>query len=191
VVGHLANNSVEKGTVDLLRAAERLWKEGVRFHLVLAGPEMANFRRFWGGYRPRGPLLRLGVLDEGQKKDFFAGIDVFALPSRCDSFGLVLLEAWANEVPSVAYRAGGVAGVIRSEADGLLTPCGDVEKLAEGLRRMIMDGDLRRRLGRTGKGRIQREFRWEDKLEKVRGVYQNAISDRHPADRFRLPDAGR
>ena len=43
--------------------------------------------------------MRLGVLSERQKRDFFAGIDVFALPSRSDSFGLVLLEAWANGVP--------------------------------------------------------------------------------------------
>src|SRR5262249_21004754 len=45
VVGHLANNSVEKGSVDLLRAAERAWRGGRQFRLVLAGPEMPGFRR--------------------------------------------------------------------------------------------------------------------------------------------------
>src|SRR5436305_491523 len=47
VVGHLANASVEKGTVDLLRAAEVVWRRGRRFPVVLAGPEMPNFRRHW------------------------------------------------------------------------------------------------------------------------------------------------
>src|SRR5947209_3350932 len=50
VIGHLANNSVEKGTVDLLKAAALLWQRGARFELVLAGPEMANFRHFIAGY---------------------------------------------------------------------------------------------------------------------------------------------
>src|SRR5439155_982360 len=38
VVGHLANNSEEKGTVDLLSAADAAWRAGASFRLVLAGP---------------------------------------------------------------------------------------------------------------------------------------------------------
>ena len=75
-------------------------------------------------------MVRLGLLTDAQKRDFFAGLDVFALPSRSDSFGLVLPEAWANGAPVVGYRAGGVAWVIRHEQDGLLVKCGDVEGLA-------------------------------------------------------------
>src|SRR5262249_23071584 len=81
VIGHLANNSREKGSVDLLKAAKRSWARGHRFHLVLAGPEMANFRQFWKNYCPTDRVRRLGILDARQKKDFFAGIDVFAMPS--------------------------------------------------------------------------------------------------------------
>src|SRR4029077_14468026 len=51
-IGHLANNSVEKGTVDLLNAAQRLWQTNVPFTLVLAGPEMPNFQRFWRAFAP-------------------------------------------------------------------------------------------------------------------------------------------
>src|SRR5262249_39740525 len=129
VVGHLANNSVEKGSVDLLRAAQEAWSAGARFAVVLAGPEMPNFRAFWGTFRPDGPVVRCGPLDDGEKRDFFAAIDVFALPSRSDSFGLVLPESWANGVPCVGYRAGGVAWVICDEGDGLLVRCGDVAGL--------------------------------------------------------------
>src|SRR5262249_51959903 len=64
VIGHLANNSEEKGSVDLLRAAERAWQAGRRFHLVLAGPEMPNFQRFWRSYSPAARVNRLGILDE-------------------------------------------------------------------------------------------------------------------------------
>jgi glycosyltransferase involved in cell wall biosynthesis len=120
VIGHLANNSDEKGSVDLLRAAERLWQAGRRIQLVLAGPEMPNFRSFWDRYGARDRVHRLGVLSEEEKRDFYAGIDLFALPSRSDSFGIVLLEAWANGVPNVGYRAGGIAELIRPGVDGLL-----------------------------------------------------------------------
>jgi len=173
VVGHLANNSREKGTVDLLMAAEGAWRSGGRFHVVLAGPEMPNFQRFWTTYGPAGRVRRLGVLDDKGKRDFFAGLDVFALPSRWDSFGIVLLEAWANGAPNVAYRAGGPAWVIRHESDGLLVRCGDVDGLAAALLRLEGDAELRRRLGETGRERTRKEFNWEDKLRMVQRAYED------------------
>jgi glycosyltransferase involved in cell wall biosynthesis len=176
VIGHLANLSEEKGSVDLLRAAQLAWQQGQRFLIVLAGPQMPNFRRCWQGYSPAGPVRCLGVLTEEQKRDFFAGIDLFALPSRSDSFGLVLLEAWANGVPSVAYRAGGVPGVVRHEQDGLLVHCGDVAGLAEALAVLIDNPGLRRRLGQAGQERTQRDYRWEDKLRRVEEVYEELAS---------------
>jgi glycosyltransferase involved in cell wall biosynthesis len=174
-VGHLANQSREKGTVDLLQAAKRLWQQGKRFRLVLAGPEMPNFRSFWNNFCPGGTVVRLGQIDERQKRDFFAGIDLFALPSRSDSFGLVLLEAWANGVPNVAYRAGGVAEVIRHERDGLLARCGNIDELAAHLVHLIEDGPRRRRLGDCGRDRVDRDFRWEDKLSHVWDVYKEVV----------------
>jgi glycosyltransferase involved in cell wall biosynthesis len=171
VLGHLANNSIEKGSVDLLRASQRAWSVGSRFHLVLAGPEMPNFRSFWKSYSCADQVKRLGVLSAEEKRDFFAGIDLFALPSRSDSFGLVFLEAWANGIPNIAYRAGGVAGVIQHEKDGLLVKCGDIRGLAEAILRLVKDGAERRRLGLSGQVRLEKEFCWEDKLRLVRGVY--------------------
>jgi glycosyltransferase involved in cell wall biosynthesis len=171
----LANNSEEKGTVDLLRAAEACWRRDRQFHVVLAGPEMPNFQRFWRHYGPTTRVRRLGVLSDAEKRDFFAGIDLFALPSRSDSFGLVLLEAWSNGVPNVAYRAGGVAGVIRDGVDGLLVRCGDVDALATALGCLVEDEALRRRLGASGRSRVAREFRWDDKLARVREVYESEL----------------
>src|SRR6185369_10739561 len=105
-------------------------------------------------------------------RDFVAALGVFTLPGRSDSFGLVLLEAWANGVANVGYRAGGIAGVIRHEEDGLLVRCGDVDGLAASLTRLETDAALRRRLGEAGRERTRREFRWEEKLALVREVYR-------------------
>jgi glycosyltransferase involved in cell wall biosynthesis len=178
VVGHLANNSEEKGTVDLLRASESLWRQGLRFQVLLAGPQMPSFLHFWRTYQWRNFVHLLGPLTEIQKRDFFAGINVFALPSRSDSFGLVLLEAWANSLPNLAYRAGGIADVIRHDEDGLLAPCGNVKALAAALQRMVTDGEIRRRLGTTGQKRAKRDFRWQDKLAVVHDAYYGLSGQR-------------
>ncbi len=176
LIGHLGNNSVEKGSVDLLLAAQIAWTRGVRFAVVLAGPQMPNFRAFRQSFDAAGPLHELGVLDDEAKRDFFAALDVFALPSRSDSFGLVLPEAWANGVPCLAYRAGGVTWVIRDGRDGLLVRVGDVEALAEAMTRLAEQPDLRRRMGLAGWERVgSGEFDWESKLRLVREVCLEAV----------------
>jgi glycosyltransferase involved in cell wall biosynthesis len=177
VIGHLANNSPEKGTVDLLRAARLAWGRGVRFRVVLAGPAVPSFRSFLQRYEPAGPLVRLGPLTEARKKDFFAGIDVFVLPSRSDSFGLVLPEAWANGVPCIVYRAGEPPWVVRQEQDGLIVPCGDLRALADALARVVADSELRHRLGAAGQERTRgSEFDWNAKLGLVRAVYRDLVT---------------
>jgi glycosyltransferase involved in cell wall biosynthesis len=179
LVGHLANNSVEKGTVDLLRAAQIAWTPRARFVVVLAGPQMPNFRAFRQTFDAAGPLRELGVLDDETKRDFFAALDVFALPSRSDSFGLVLPEAWANAVPCLAYRAGGVSWVIRDGSDGLLVRAGDVEALAEALTRLVEQPDLTRRMGTAGRERVESgEVDWESKLRLVREVSVEAMREK-------------
>jgi glycosyltransferase involved in cell wall biosynthesis len=170
VIGHLANQSHEKGTIDLLLAAERLWSQGVQFHVLLAGPTMANFERFWKQFSNQN-VRQLGVLAEAEKPDFYAACDIFALPSRSDSFGIVLLEAWANGIPCVGYRAGGLAEVIRDGVDGLLATCGNIDELAACLRSLVGDADLGKRLGAAGQVRVLRDHAWQPRLENVRHVY--------------------
>lgn len=163
VVGHLANNSIEKGTVDLLKA----WQPKHDRALVLAGPAMPNFESFWQTYPQQSSIRRLGVLDESEKRDFFAGIDAFALPSRSDSFGLVLLEAWANRKPVIVYCAGGPGEIVRDGVDGLVTVCRP-DALADAIAKLAGDPTLRRRMGDAGFDRATTDFRWADKLEIVR-----------------------
>lgn len=166
VIGHLANLSHAKGTLDLLQAVKRLQERGVLCRLVLAGPAMPDFRRTWPQYSSSDSVY-LGPLSSEQKKDFFAAIDLLALPSRTDSFGLVLLEAWANGRPNVAYRAGGPGVLIHHEQDGLLARCGDVDDLTRQLARLLCNRSWLDALGSRGQQRIAREFQWEDKLELV------------------------
>ncbi len=180
VIGHLANNSVEKGTVDLVKGATlfaasvraadvgRSHARGEDTRLVLAGPAMPNFLQFWQSFPHQAHVTRLGVLSDSAKRHFFAGIDAFCLPSRTDSFGLVLLEAWANGKPVVVYRAGGPADLVRDGVDGFVVKCGDVDELRAKLLQLAADRELAKQLGEAGRRRVATDFAWEPKLRLVR-----------------------
>lgn len=176
VVGHLANKSLEKGAVDLLQAMSRVWQTDPEARLLLAGPEMPSFRRTWRAFADEPRICNLGPLSDSEKRDFYAASDIFALPSRSDSFGLVLLEAWTNAVPCVAYRAGGLTEVVRHGHDGLLVPCGSVANLAKALAELIRNPEKRVVLGQAGLRRVLAEHRWQPKLDLVRDTYRQLVA---------------
>jgi glycosyltransferase involved in cell wall biosynthesis len=170
VIGHLANLSPEKGSIDLMRAFEQVRGRRTGVQLVLAGSAMPAFEDYWNNSGAAPAAIRLGPLNDPGKRDFFAGIDVFAMPSRSDSFGIVFLEAWANGVPVIGYRSGGVADLIRHEGDGLLVRCGDIDGLARAIERLCDRPDERATWGAVGRSRVRTEFRWEDKLSVARSA---------------------
>ncbi len=147
VVGHLANKSWDKGTVDLLDAAERLWDKGVSFVLVLAGSEMRSFSRRWARVRFPERVVNLGELSDEERRDFFAAIDVFALPSYVESFGVTSLEAALNGAAVVAYDHGGPGEIFRDGDSALLAPVGNVDLLAQLIERSVTNASGRARLG--------------------------------------------
>jgi glycosyltransferase involved in cell wall biosynthesis len=83
----------------------------------------------------------------------YAAADLLVLPSRAETYGMVLTEALARGVPVVAAEVGGVAEAVGYGADGvrpaLLVPPGDPAALGAGLRAWLRDPELRRRLRRA------------------------------------------
>ncbi len=173
-IGHLATLDPNKGTNDLVLAVARLNQSrpaGDPIALFLAGPSSPDFERFLAD-QPVGAwpwLKRLGPLPLSDRPDFFAAIDVFSMPSRTDSYGIVFLEAWANGLPVVAAAAGGVPDVVRHGEAGLLVPFGDLDRLSEALGSLIDDPARARALGAVGRKLVDQGHTWEDRFATLEG----------------------
>jgi len=130
--------------LDVLLQAASILAAKIEFRLMILGE---------GDLREKLEQLaaRLGISD----RTFFIGFvpnlwgfiskaSVFALSSDYEGFGNVLLEAMACGVPVVATRAPfGPEYIISNEKNGLLTPTGDPEALANALWRLLVDLKLR------------------------------------------------
>jgi glycosyltransferase involved in cell wall biosynthesis len=89
--------------------------------------------------------------DHSQKVAFFKSIDVFSVPARFqEPKGLYALEAWANGIPVVLPNHAAFPELIASTGGGLLCSHNDAPSLAETLRQVLQDSELRQRLSRTG-----------------------------------------
>jgi glycosyltransferase involved in cell wall biosynthesis len=181
VVGQLGANDPNKGTTHLVEAAARInatSRSGQPVHVLLAGPQSPAFEAFRLTLPPETSawLSILGPIHDEERADFFAALDIFAMPSRTDSFGIVFLEAWANALPVVAAAAGGVVEVVRDGQDGLLVPFGDVEELTDRLRRLVEDPVLASRLGQAGARRVSRGYTWDDRFQALAAALDGCLA---------------
>lgn len=159
----------DKGTLDLLAAAERLWKNGRSFDLVLAGPMMPDFAARLEQTPPqfRARCHCLGRVSDVTKRDLLAAMTLLALPSRTDSFGIVLLEAWFYGKPVIVARAGGLAAVVRDGENGRLIPFGDVTALAGAIAEILDDPEKGARWGQQGRVEAN-QFTWDNVYQRLK-----------------------
>jgi glycosyltransferase involved in cell wall biosynthesis len=134
----------DPGFVDELRAMAQA--AGISDRLRLAGP--------------RPPAEVAG---------FYAQADLLVLPSRGETYGMVVTEALAHGLPVLATAVGGLPEALGRAADGhrpgILVPPDDVPALAEALGRWLEDPSLRAVLSRRARARRVTLTRWAGTAE--------------------------
>jgi starch synthase len=83
--------------------------------------------------------------------------DLFVMPTRNEAFGLVYQEAGAAGLPAIGSRLNAVPEIIEDEVTGILVTPRDVEGLMKALDRLISSPELRARLGRAGRQKIEHD----------------------------------
>jgi glycosyltransferase involved in cell wall biosynthesis len=139
-----------KGGYDLLAA----WEAG-RF----AGRADLTIVTEWPIDRlPPGVRQQRGV--RAQTPDWTAAwrsADLFVMPTRNEAFGLVYQEAAAAGLPAIGSRLNAVPEIIDDGVTGLLVKPGDTAALVHALDTLISSAELRERLGRNGRAKIERD----------------------------------
>ncbi len=101
----------------------------------------------------------------------WAGSDLLVLPSRKESYGMVVTEALAHGVPVIASNVGGVSEALGQTADGRrpgeLVPAGEATALADALRGWFADPALRRRWQEAARVRRATLQRWDTTVAQI------------------------
>jgi glycosyltransferase involved in cell wall biosynthesis len=163
-IGFVGRMLPGKGLNVLSQALELLASEKWNLLVVGDGPERASFER---SLSTRGLLDRArftGAVSYEQVPEFFKQIDLLVMPTETterirEQFGRVLIEAMAGCIPVIGSTCGAIPEVIADA--GLVFPEGDAPALAEAMRRMLSDAELRERCAMLGKARVEENYSWD------------------------------
>lgn len=102
-------------------------------------------------------------------------IDVLALTSRQESFGLVLVEAASQGKPAIAWQCEGPAEIVVDGETGFLVPQDDEEQMARAIERMLANDNERVRMGEAARRRALEEFCPVKNTHKLEQVFVDVI----------------
>ena len=180
VVGYLKRLEAIAGPDLLLAAFAQLQPDtdGVppRLHFGGGGSQQAALQREAARLGVAERVVFHGDIAQADAPAFLRGLDIFAMPSRADAFGVAAVEAQSCGLPVVASRVGGVPEVVRADETGLLVPPDDVPALRVALQRLVDNAALRERLGAAGPPWVKRRYAWQQNLDEMLAVYQRVAS---------------
>lgn len=170
-IAYVGKPTERRNLSALIRAFARLKSEDkIEHKLLLAGTALPGRSPFRDVIRELGLQNEVTVLeyiDHEEMPILYNAADIFIYPSSYEGFGMPVLEAMACGTPIIALDntafpefAGGI---------GLLLPDAAVETLAEGLRNLIQDRELQKRMAEQGPLRAA-EYDWKPVTEKYLGL---------------------
>lgn len=120
--------------------------------------------------------LKDKVVFTGYRKDIPALMKLMDVvvhaSNRPEPFGMVVIEGMAMGKPVVATRAGGPIDIVADGRTGLLVDVGDEEALAEAVIALLQQVELRKKMGRSGRERVEELFNNKLYAEKMQMIFQ-------------------
>jgi len=161
-----------KGLHELLKADAQLHKAGFDHELWICG--RGHLEPLVHEYSRKYPVRYLGFVEYEKLPEIYRECDIFCLPSRDyrmlgmkigeEQFGFVFLEAMSSALPIVTTDSGSIHEVVGSR--NILVRKGSVKQLYNALKSLITDEDMRMRMGRGNRERVEKFFDVKKQCEK-------------------------
>ena len=121
-------------------------------------------------------IISLGMIPGEETLNHYQILDVDILASNMEGLSQSLLEAMYLGVPVTATKAAGNISLIKDGVNGLFFDDGDIDKIAENIKKIIEDKELRERLTTEGKKTARIDFSIDRVIENYENVFEKLIS---------------
>lgn len=164
----------QKGLDLGLRALSGLKDIEWEWRIAGDGPQVPVLQAMAKEYGLDDRVSFLGWQTAEHLKAQYAAANIFLFPSRHEGMPNAVLEAMASGLPVVATRIAGSEELVADGETGALVPAEDVESLRESLRPLLVQKEMRERMGRASRQRVEESFSWSRVAEQYQKILEKA-----------------
>ncbi|PYS68253.1 MAG: hypothetical protein DMF69_20760 [Acidobacteria bacterium] len=181
-IGFVGRMLPGKGLNILADALTKLRDEQWQLLVVGDGSERESFTKQLGEAGLLDRTKFTGAVSYELTPEYFQEIDVLVIPTQTterirEQFGRVIVEAMACGVPVIGSTCGAIPEVI-GEA-GLAFPEGDGALLADAIKRLLGDEEMKARFSKLGRARVEENYSWDRVGRMTYALYQHVVNRRN------------
>lgn len=153
---------------------ERLYHTSLKLMIIGKGTQYTYLRKIVKDLNLEDDILFTGFVTPDKIPEYHNMIDIFvALSTEHESFGVAVLEALACQRPVVVSDVEGFVEIVKGGQFGLIVKRKNIEDAAEALIKLIMDKELREKMGEIGRKFVSDNYNWDNSVNKVYDIYRN------------------
>jgi glycosyltransferase involved in cell wall biosynthesis len=172
-----------KGLKYLLEASKKV---EAKFLLIGEGTLHSELERYVVKNSLQEKVYFLGEVNNDDLLSYYQASDIFVLPSshRSEAFGISLLEAMACQLPLISTELGtGTSFVNLHNQTGIVVPPCDHKALSQAINYLLTNKELRIKLGKAGRQRVEDEFSKKMMVERIKCLYCRVLGIEEYHDR--------
>jgi glycosyltransferase involved in cell wall biosynthesis len=176
IIGYVGRLFPAKGLTYLLSALKRIQDQHANITLLVVGDGAQRY-----DLEAMAKDLKIRTIFAGFQRDtrpFYSLMDIFVLPSLFEGLPNVILEAMAMKKAIIATNVGGNPELIEDGQNGFLVPLRNVESIADNINTLILDANLREKMGCTSRRIVEERFSWDVIIPNMEKVYTEVSTPR-------------
>lgn len=146
-----------------------------RFIIAGTGPEEEKLKRDLEDYSNRSIVSIRGFITEDEKEDILTHSDVYVLSTELDVLPISIMEAMSYGNVAISTPVGGIPDAIQDGITGFLTEPGDHIKVAEIIRRLRDDNELRNTIAKNGYDKVYSTYHLSIVLQSQLELFQKLL----------------
>ena len=172
-IGYLGRLVSGKGLEDLFEAMLILKSQNLSFNCLIfgVGSKEGELKKMAEDLNIKDKIEWRGFVPYSKVPEALAQIDIFVYPSWHEGFGRSIMEALAMEKAVVATRVGGIPDLINDGENGFLVEPHNPSALAQKIKELIEDKELREIFGKAGREWVSKKYEWNQGIKQFAQLF--------------------
>lgn len=173
--------AVKKVKEDLIVKGKKQLADSIKYYIYGDGSQKNTLLKLIKDEGLENDVFLMGKIPNERVPEALNKLDIFCVTSilNSESFGVAVVEAMACEIPVIATDADGFKEVVDKNITGYIVKKKDVNDIAKSLENLIMDKELRTKMGENGRKKVIKEYDWIKNVQTMESIYEKMLKDKN------------